>query len=348
MSNPSLGPLAVIFGCAGPTLGADEAAFFERCAPFGFILFSRNIEAPDQVGVLVGQLRAAAGRSDAPIFIDQEGGRVARLGPPHWAEFPPAARFGRLAQDSAEAACEAVYAQACLIAYELNALGITVDCAPVLDLAVDGAHGVIGDRAFSNDPSIVAKLGRAFCDGMLASGVLPVLKHIPGHGHASVDSHQALPIVELARSALGELDFLPFRSLRDIPLAMTAHVSYTDIDGTTPATVSASVIEDVIRKEIGFKGLLLSDDISMHALDAIDAEIGARSVAALQAGCDIVLHCNADLAEMKSLASACAPISDMALQRWAAAKQLLSAAQADALPSADILVKRRDSLLARA
>ncbi len=348
MSSPSSGPpLAAIFGCAGLTLGQDEAEFFRGCSPFGFILFKRNIETPDQIRALVDQLRACAAHAEAPIFIDQEGGRVARLGPPRWPEFPPAAAFGRLAQEDSDAACEAVHAQASLIACELAALGIRVDCAPVLDLAVEGAHSIIGDRAFSDDPSIVAMLGRAFCDGMLASGVLPVLKHVPGHGHATVDSHQDLPLVELARARLDAADFLPFRKLCDMPLAMTAHVGYTDIDGARPATVSASLIGAVIRRDIGFEGLLLSDDISMGALGASYDDIGERAGAALQAGCDLVLHCNADSAEMRSVAAACGAMSDAALERWATAMQLLNSRLDRDIPPREILAKRRDALLAR-
>ena len=348
MSSPSSGgALAAIFGCAGLTLSRDETEFFKRCSPFGFILFTRNIETPDQIRKLVDQLRTCVSRAEAPIFIDQEGGRVARLGPPHWSESPAAAAFGRLALENSDAACEAVCAQACLIAYELAALGISVDCAPVLDLAVEGAHSIIGDRAFSDDPSIVAMLGRAFCDGLLASGVLPVLKHVPGHGHATVDSHQDLPLVELPRARLDAADFLPFRKLCDMPLAMTAHVGYSNIDGARPATVSASLIETVIRRDIGFEGLLLSDDISMRALDASYADIGARAGAALQAGCDLVLHCNADPAEMRSVAAACGAMSDAALERWAAARLLLNTRQVGDSPLRETLAKRLDALLAR-
>ena len=349
LSSHSLGrPLAAIFGCVGLSLSKDEAEFFERCPPFGFILFKRNVESPTQIRALVDQLKTSVGRAESPIFIDQEGGRVARLGPPHWPVFPPAANFGRLALDDSDAACEAMYAQACLIAHELNALAISVNCAPVLDVAVEGAHTVIGDRAFSDDPHIVAMLGRAYCDGLLASGVLPVLKHIPGHGHAKVDSHQALPRVDLRKPELVAADFLPFRKLCDMPLAMTAHVGYTDVDGPTPATVSARLIEDVIRKDIGFEGLLLSDDISMHALDAGYADLGERTVAALQAGCDLVLHCNADSAEMRSLAAVCEPVSDVGLERWGVAEQLLNTRRVGDTPAPDDLAKRRDALLARA
>ena len=348
MSNGSLdAPLAAIFGCEGLALGAEEAEFFKRCQPIGFILFQRNIDSPDQVCDLVNQLRTLVGRADAPILIDQEGGRVARLGPPHWPELPPAARFGHLAVINADAAREAVRAHGAYIGCMLSGLGISVNCAPVLDLSVDGAHSIIGDRAFSHDVSVVASLGRAYCDGMLASGVLPVVKHIPGHGRATVDSHKKLPLVETSHSLLSETDFLPFQSLSDIPLAMTAHVAYMDIDGSLPATLSAKVIEDVIRTELGFSGLLISDDISMQALETFCPKIGARAITALQAGCDLILHCNGDMVEMKAVAAACEPMSAGAQVRWLSATNMaLSARNAD-LPQPEALAVRRDGLLAR-
>ena len=219
MSNGSLdAPLAAIFGCEGLTLSAEEAEFFKGYQPIGFILFQRNIDTPDQVCDLVHQLRTLVGRTDAPILIDQEGGRVARLGPPHWPELPPAARFGLLAVTNADAAHEAVHAHGAYIGSMLSELGISVNCAPVLDLAVDGAHSIISNRAFSDDPTAVVGLARAYFDGMLASGVSPVVKHVPGHGRATVDSHHNLPLVETSRSVLSETDFMPFRRLSDIPL----------------------------------------------------------------------------------------------------------------------------------
>ena len=328
-------------------LGVEEAQFFKRCQPVGFILFQRNIDRPDQVRELVDQLRTTVGRNDAPILIDQEGGRVARLGPPHWPELPPAARFGCLAVTNPDAAHEAVHAHGAYIGCMLSALGISVICAPVLDLAVNGAHSIIGNRAFSDDQSVVASLARAYCDGMLASGVLPVVKHIPGHGRATVDSHQNLPLVETSHSVLSETDFMPFRRLSDIPLAMTAHVAYTDIDGSLPATLSAKVINDVIRTEIGFSGLLFSDDISMQALETFCPEIGARAIAALDAGCDLILHCNGDMAEMKALAAACKPISTIAQERWLLATNMALSARLTNMPQAEALATRRDELLAQ-
>ena len=339
-------PLAAIFGCAGLTLGAEEAEFFKRCQPIGFILFQRNIGTPDQVCNLVDQLRALVGRADAPILIDQEGGRVARLGPPYWPELPPAARFGDLATTNSDAAHEAVHAHGAYVGCMLSTLGISVNCAPVLDLAVDGAHSIIGDRAFSHDVSLVASLGQAYCDGMLASGVLPVVKHIPGHGRATVDSHQKLPLVETSHSLLSETDFLPFQNLSDIPLAMTAHVAYMDIDGSLPATLSAKVIEGVIRTELGFSGLLISDDISMQALEMFCPKIGARAITALQAGCDLILHCNGDMVERKAVAAACEPISTSAQKRWLLATNMALSARIADLPQPEALATRRDDLLA--
>ena len=261
---------------------------------------------------------------------------------------PSAARFGHLALTDPDAAREAVYTHGCYIGRVLSALGISVNCAPVLYLAVDGEHTVIGDRAFSDDSSLVAILGRTYCDGMLASGVLPVLKHVPGHGRATVDSHHHLPFVETSRSSLNATDFMPFRELSDVPLAMTAHVAYTDIDGSMPATFSSKLIADVIRTDIGFMGLLLSDDISMRALEAVCPEIGQRALTALRAGCDLVLHCNADLAEMRAVAAVCGPMSPAAQERWQAAENMIRATCLTTFRSPDVLAKRRDELLARA
>ena len=339
-------PLAAIFGCKGLTLDIVEEEFFKEFPPIGFILFQRNIGTPNQVCELVAQLRTLVGRADAPILIDQEGGRVARLGPPLWPEVPPAARFGLLAITNYDAAHEAVYAHGAYIGCMLSALGISVNCMPVLDLAVDGAHAIIGDRAFSDDKFVVASLGRAYCDGLLSRGVLPVVKHIPGHGRATVDSHQKLPLVETLHSQLSETDFLPFQRLSDIPLAMTAHVTYADVDSVLPATLSATVIEDVIRTELGFNGLLISDDISMHALESVCPEIGARTFAALRAGCDLILHCNGDMVEMKAVAAACEPISVSVQERWLSATSMALSARLSDLPQPESLSTRRDELLA--
>jgi beta-N-acetylhexosaminidase len=311
---------AAIYGCAGPTLSEAERRFFRRVDPFGFILFLRNVETPEQVARLTAELRETVGRADAPVLIDQEGGRVARLKPPHWRAAPPAARFGQLASHDREGAAEAVRLNARLLALELRAVGVDVDCAPVLDLRLPGAHDVIGDRAFGADPEIVAYLGRAMMDGFLEASVIPVAKHIPGHGRATVDSHHALPRVTTARAELEETDFRPFRLCADAPWAMTAHVVYSAIDDERPATTSPILIRDVIRGQIGFSGLLLSDDLSMQALSGT---LGQRAQDALAAGCDIALHCNGKLDEMEAVAGAVGPLSLEAAARIAAGRARL-------------------------
>lgn len=309
-----LPPRAVVLGCAGTSLSTEEVAFFGDVDPLGFILFARNCETPDQVRTLVESLRACVGRAEVPVFIDQEGGRVARLGPPHWRATPAMAVFGELARRVPGDAVEAARLNARLIAHDLFALGITVDCAPVLDIPVPGAHDIIGDRALADDPHVVGLLGRAVCEGLLAGGVLPVIKHIPGHGRATADSHMALPVVPTGRLALEESDFVPFRMLNDMPWAMTAHVLYPGLDADRPATVSPSILEDIVRGEIGFEGLVISDDISMAALPGA---CGERAAAALTAGCDVVLHCNGDMAEMREIAAATGPMSAAAQARFA-------------------------------
>lgn len=296
-------PLAVILGCAGETLTADEQRFFGDADPAGFILFRRNCRFPDQVRDLVVSLRETIGRSDAPILIDQEGGQVARLRPPHWRLYPSAAHLASLPELRAETAARL---GARLIADDLHHLGITVDCLPVLDLPVPGADPVIGERAYGSEPERVARLGRAVCDGLLEGGVLPVIKHIPGHGRARVDSHNACPMVETGRDKLRLSDFATFRALSGMPWAMTAHIVYMTIDPTTPATLSRRLISEVIRSEIGFDGVLVSDDLSMRALGG---GIGERVRRALTAGCDLVLHCNGDAREMEEVVTAAGPIS---------------------------------------
>lgn len=305
--------LPVIFGCDGPAVTADERAFFRDTDPLGFILFARNCEEPGQIRRLVADLRESVGRSDAPILIDQEGGRVARLKPPHFPAYPAAARIaGR-----GKAAREAAWLVARLIADDLGQLGITVDCAPVLDLPVAGADPIIGDRAWGGDPATVAENGLAVCDGLMAGGVLPVIKHIPGHGRATVDSHRALPVVVASREELEATDFAPFRALAAMPWAMTAHVLYKALDPDRPATLSPRVIAEAIRAGIGFDGVLLSDDLSMAALGG---RIEARASGALKAGCDLVLHCNGILGEMEEIAAAVGPMSAEACRRVAAGK----------------------------
>jgi len=305
LSNRADGPRAALFGCAGPILEAQERDFFRTADPLGFILFQRNCRNPDQTRRLVADLRASVGRDDAPVLIDQEGGRVARLKPPHWRAAPPAARIAALANPATPerlaAAARAARMNAQLIGAELADLGITVDCAPVLDVPQPGAHDIIGDRAYGSDPQIIASLGRAVCDGLLDAGVLPILKHMPGHGRAAADSHFDRPIVATARAELERTDFVPFRALADMPWAMTAHIVYSAIDARAPATVSASVIAEIIRGSIGFGGFLVSDDLSMQALGD---DLGARTRASIAAGCDAVLHCNGKMAEMEAVAAA--------------------------------------------
>lgn len=293
-------PSAVLFGCAGTEISDDERAFFADADPLGFILFARNIENPDQVRDLVFELRHSVGRVDAPVLIDQEGGRVQRLTPPHWRAAPSAARFaGLFASDRAKAE-EAVRLNARLLADDLLRLGITVDCAPVLDLPQDDADPIIGDRAYGRGAAQVTALGRAACQGLLQGGVLPVLKHIPGHGRATVDSHKDLPVVDTPLADLEGHDFVPFGALNQMPWAMTAHVVYGAVDPDHPATTSKKVIEKIIRGHMAFEGALMSDDLSMQALRG-DFETRAR--AALESGCDVVLHCNGEMDEMRAVAA---------------------------------------------
>ena len=306
-------PAAVIFGCAGERLQVDERGFFADADPLGFILFQRNCREPEQIRDLVSALRDSVGRDDAPVLIDQEGGRVQRLGPPHWRRRTAWRGFGDMAADRGlDPAIEAARINAREMAGELVDLGIDVNCLPLLDVPVPGGHGVIGDRAFSNDPEIVAALGRAVCEGLLSEGVTPVIKHIPGHGRATVDSHSSLPAVDAPAEAL-EADFAPFRALRDMPWAMTAHVVYGAFDADAPATVSRNVIQQVIRGSIGYEGLLVSDDICMRALTGGP---GARARAALDAGCDVVLHCNGDFDEMGETILGADPMSGRAMARF--------------------------------
>ena len=305
--------LAAIFGIGGPELSAEERAFFRDTQPLGFILFARNIQDPDQVRRLVGDLRASVAHADAPVLIDQEGGRVQRLRPPHWRAAAPAARFGDLARRQAQSGAKAVFLNHQLIGAELAALGIDVDCAPLIDVHQPGAHDVIGDRAFSGDPEEVAILGRAAADGLISAGITPIIKHIPGHGRSMVDSHHDLPRVATSHAELARTDFLPFRRLNDMPWAMTAHIVYEALDPALPATLSPKVIGEVIRGEIGFDGLLLSDDMSMKALNGPLEDLTRR---ALQAGCDVALHCNGKMEEMRQIAAGAAPLSKAGEERY--------------------------------
>jgi beta-N-acetylhexosaminidase len=321
-------PRAAILGCAGHSLSAEERSFFARFNPLGFILFARNVDTPGQIRALVSDLRNAVGRADAPVLIDQEGGRVQRLRPPHWRAAPAAARFGELASANRAAGVEATRLNAQLIGGELATLGIDTVCAPVLDLSFPGAHEVIGDRAYSGNPDLVATLGRAACDGFAAAGVTPIVKHIPGHGRGMVDSHLSLPVVEASRAELEASDFRPFKALNDMPWAMTAHVVYGAIDPDAPATTSKRVIGEIIRGHIGFEGVLIGDDLSMQALHGAIAE---RAQATIAAGCDLALHCNGKMEEMASLTDVVPPLSPKTVARLGRGKNKAMPADAGAL-----------------
>ncbi len=305
-------PVAAVVGVAGPKLAAEERALLAARPPFGFILFARNCADPEQLRRLIGELRAVAGRSDVPVLIDQEGGRVVRLRPPQWPARGPARRIGRLAERDRAAGREAAWLHARLLAADLAPLGIAVDCVPVLDLALPGSTAAIGDRALSAEPALVGELGLAMIEGLLAGGVLPVIKHLPGHGRARVDSHEALPVVEAGVERLRASDFQPFRTCRGAPFGMTAHVLYPALDPDRPATLSARVIADVIRGEIGFEGCLLSDDLSMGALEG---SIGERTAAARAAGCDLAVHCNGRYDELVEALAAAGPLEGVAALR---------------------------------
>jgi beta-N-acetylhexosaminidase len=322
---------SVIFGCAGPNLGDAERRFFAESDPFGFILFARNCEDPAQIRRLVDDLRASVGR-DAPVLIDQEGGRVRRLRPPHWAMLPPAARIGALYERDPEAGIRAAALAGSILAAELGPLGIDIDCVPVLDVRDPGVHDVIGDRAYSTDASAVTVLGRSAAEALLDGGVLPVMKHMPGHGRTRVDSHDELPVIAADRAALDARDFKPFKALSHLPVGMTGHVLLTAIDPGAPATTSALVISQVIRGGIGFDGLLLTDDISMNALGG---SVATRSAAALAAGCDVALHCNGRMDEMQAVAAAVGTLAGAARRR-ADAVMALSADLSDRRKTRDV------------
>lgn len=312
---------AVIYGMKGPRLTPEEITFFKSANPYGYILFTRNLETPDQVRGLISELKSLSGRERLPVLVDQEGGRVARLKPPHWRSYPPAKAFADVAEHDREMAKRAVYMNTRMIAEELYGLGFTVDCAPLADVPVKGAHDVIGDRAFGCEPNQVIELARAQAEGLMDGGIVPVLKHIPGHGRAFCDSHHALPVVDVALDELRKSDFVPFKALKDLPMGMTAHVLYTAIDKARMATVSPQAIQ-LIREEIGFTGLLMSDDLSMKAMEG---DFTQRARAALDAGCDIALHCNGEMDEMTAVAKGVRPLEGASLARADAAMQRVGA-----------------------
>lgn len=305
---------AAIYGCSGERLTVEEKSFFRSVKPYGFILFARNCKNKEQIKQLVAEMREVAGHDNPAILIDQEGGRVMRLTPPIWRNVPPASVFAALAESGrSDDAYRAVYANSRLIAHDLAELGINVDCAPLLDVRAPGSHDIIGDRAFGADAAQVTFLGQAMSEGLMAGGVMPVIKHIPGHGRARADSHVELPVVEASADALAETDFAPFHNLRSMPYAMTAHVLYTALDADNVATFSPRIIK-IIREKIGFSGLLMSDDFSMKALSGSFAE---RTKRAFAAGCDLALHCNGDMAEMVEIAAHTPGLSDFAKNKAA-------------------------------
>jgi beta-N-acetylhexosaminidase len=303
---------AFITGVSTTELTAEEREFIGSARPWGFILFKRNIENPAQVTSLIGEFRAAIGDPEAPVLIDQEGGRVQRFGPPHWPVYPAGAVFGALYDIDSALGLSAARLSARLIAHDLIVLGVTVDCLPLADVPTADADAVIGNRAYGTEPGKVAAIARAVTEGLEQGGILPVLKHIPGHGRATADTHFRLPQVDTPQAELEQTDFAAFQPLADLPMAMTAHVVFSALDPAHPATTSATIIEQVIRGVIGFQGLLMSDDVSMNALSGTIAE---RTRASLAAGCDMVLHCNGKLDEMREAAAAAPELSGLALER---------------------------------
>jgi beta-N-acetylhexosaminidase len=291
---------AFITGVEGLELSAGERAFLRAADPWGFIVFKRNIDTPAQLRALTASLRETVGRN-APVLVDQEGGRVQRLGPPHWPKYPPGSFYGAIYDRDRAAGLAAAKGGARLIAHDLLEVGIDVDCLPIADVPAHDGDPIIGDRAYGTSPAKVARIGAAIAEGLVAGGVLPVLKHIPGHGRATADSHHTLPVVDSDRAELESSDFAAFRPLARLPLGMTAHVVFSAIDPLAPATTSGTMVREVIRQHLGFDGLLMSDDISMGALSGTLSE---RSRAAIGAGCDIVLHCNGKLEEMREVAGA--------------------------------------------
>ena len=333
-------PLPVVFGCLQPTLRSEERRFFENFNPFGFILFKRNCESPEQVQRLIRELRFAVGREDAPVFIDQEGGRVARLQPPHWSSYPAARLFGATYENDPEWATEALKIYSRLVAHELARLGITVNCAPVVDLFVQGASPAIGDRAFSRSPAIVAALARLQAETFLENGILPVIKHLPGHGRLKVDPHNMLPVIETPLAELESDDFVPFDLLKDLPLAMTSHAIFTALDAKNPASLSPKIHQEIIRGRLGFDGVILSDDINMKALHGTPGDLARRIQAA---GSEIILHCNGNMEEMLAVVHALEPISDETLKRWDHALSMVKPIDPDYRPAED--TARLDVLL---
>ena len=332
--------IPVIFGCSRTALLPEERHFFKDANPFGFILFNRNCEEPEQVRRLIMELRHAVGRQDAPVLIDQEGGRVTRLPPPHWPKLPSARTFGTMYEMDPEWGAEAMQLYARIVAHELVRLGITVNCAPVIDLFLEGATPAIGDRALSQKPAITAALARLWAETFLTHGLLPVIKHFPGHGRLKVDPHLKLPTIDASQAELESEDFVPFELLKDLPIGMTSHAIFTALDPEYPASLSATVHQDIIRGALGFDGLLLSDDIVMKAL-AGTPEDRARGV--LEAGSDIALHCNGDLMEMRAIGKVLKPMKAESWARWEYAQAMVRSPETGYSPLQDS--ERLDVLL---
>ncbi len=331
-----MSPRAFICGLSGTELTDEERLFVDHAEPWGIILFQRNIRDAEQVRLLVDEVRALLGRGDMPVLVDQEGGRVQRIRPPLAERHPPPGAYRARYAEDPEAGLEAARLGARLIAHELKTLHLNVDCLPLLDLLVDGAHDIVGDRSYGDLPQDVAALARAVCEGLLDGGVLPVVKHIPGHGRALADSHLELPRVGATAAELQRSDFAPFRMLNDMPLAMTAHVLFTSLDPDRPATLSPAIVQSVIRGFIGFDGVLMSDDLSMKALSG---SLGLRTEECFTAGCDIALHCNGDLAEMREVAIVSPRLDGEAERRCNAALGRLGAPQPFDVESARALVR---------
>jgi beta-N-acetylhexosaminidase len=333
--------IPVVFGLAGPTVSDAEADLFAAARPAGFILFGRNIVDPDQLRALTAHLRQMAGDNDLLIMTDQEGGRVARLRPPHWPDFPAGARFDALYDAAPATAMAAMRANAQAMAHSLRDIGITMTCAPMLDVRQGDSADVIGERALGAEPLRVAALGRAMLDGLRDGGVIGAIKHMPGHGRAVVDSHDAMPVVDATEGNLAS-DLAPFVALANAPAGLTAHVQFSVWDRDRPATLSAAIIADIIRGRIGFNGLLLTDDIGMHALTG---PVEQRAIDALAAGVDIVLHCSGIFDEMAAIAGAVPPITNAAIARLATAKAWAKPPPGKPLSTGDALA-RRDALMA--
>jgi beta-N-acetylhexosaminidase len=312
---------ALIVGLEGAAPSPSETAFLREVRPVGIILFSRNLSDHAQIRALTAAAREAVGTQDLLVLIDQEGGRVQRLRPPLGRALPPAVALARSYEGDAAAATDAAFAIARLLADDLVQLGINTNCAPVLDIPVAGAHAIIGDRAYGTAPEQVTRLGEAVAQGFMAGGILPVVKHIPGHGRATEDSHLALPVVTESREVLAATDFAPFRALRAMPAAMTAHVLFRAIDPDAPASTSEIVIRDIIRGEIGFDGLLMSDDLSMKALTG---SLRSRAERVIAAGSDVALHCNGDFAEMQAAAAGAPPLAGRARERFESALRVFN------------------------